>query len=88
VIVSPKKYQRLSVSRNRIKRLIREAYRLNNHEIKDFALGNKINIYFSFSFVSQQMVEFDKINFVVFKSLTKIINELKQKIENNNQFDK
>jgi ribonuclease P protein component len=88
VIVSPKKYQRLSVSRNRIKRLIREAYRLNNHEIKDFALGNRINIYFSFSFVSQQMVEFDKINFVVFKSLTKIINELKQKIENNNQFDK
>lgn len=88
VIVSPKKYQRLSVSRNRIKRLIREAYRLNNHEIKDFALGNKINIYFSFSFVSQQMVEFDKINFVVFKSLTRIINELKQKIENNNQFDK
>lgn len=88
VIVSPKRYQRLSVSRNRIKRLIREAYRLNNHEIKDFALGNKINIYFSFSFVSQQMVEFDKINFVVFKSLTRIINELKQKIENNNQFDK
>ncbi|MFV0599174.1 MAG: ribonuclease P protein component [Bacteroidales bacterium] len=88
VIVSPKKYQRLSISRNRIKRLIREAYRLNSQEIKDFSSGNKINIYFAFSFVSQQMVEFDKINIVVSKSLTRIINELKQRIENNNQIDK
>ena len=88
VIVSPKKYQRLSISRNRIKRLIREAYRLNSQEIKDLSSGNKINIYFAFSFVSQQMVEFDKINIVVSKSLTRIINELKQRIENNNQIDK
>ncbi|HBN06564.1 MAG TPA: hypothetical protein DD434_12365 [Bacteroidales bacterium] len=83
VIVSPKKYQKLSVNRNRIKRLIKEAYRLNNHEVKSFAIENKIDISFSFSFVSQQMVEFDKINSIVNKSLTRIIHELKQKIENN-----
>lgn len=84
VIVCPKKYQKLSINRNRIKRLIREAYRLNNPEIKSFALENKIDIYFSFSFVSQQMIEFDKINFLVIRSLTRIIYELKQRIENNN----
>ncbi|MDD2530059.1 MAG: ribonuclease P protein component [Bacteroidales bacterium] len=85
LIISPKRYQKLSVNRNRVKRLIRESYRLSSNEIKDFAIRSKIDIVFSFSFVSYKMKDFNSINDVVCKSLNRIINELLETIENDNK---
>ncbi len=81
LIVAPKRYHKLAVSRNKIKRLIREAYRLNKLEINSFAKENNIEILFSISYVSQEIMTYNQISDVVKKSLKRIIKETKQKLE-------
>ncbi|MCH3924127.1 MAG: ribonuclease P protein component [Bacteroidales bacterium] len=61
LIVCPKRYQKLSVNRNKIKRLLRESYRLNKNQLIDFSKSNNLSIDFSISYVSNQMMDYHLI---------------------------
>jgi len=58
----PKKRFKLAVKRNKIKRLIRETYRLNKMEIIDFANVHNLKLYISFQYVSNDIATFEMIN--------------------------
>lgn len=66
-IAVSKKFSKSSVKRNRVKRLIREVYRLNEDNI---ALGNSIILLWKNS-VTYDKVDFDNIYKDLFKCLSK-----------------
>lgn len=88
VIISPKRYQKLSVNRNRAKRLIRESYRLNKAEIIKFAKENNTDISISISLVSQNIPDYKSVSTTMQKILSSIIKKTEEIIENNNQSNK
>lgn len=55
LLTSPKRYQKHSVCRNRVKRLLRESYRLNSRSLKDFVKNNPQRLVISVSLVSKQL---------------------------------
>lgn len=85
VIISPKRYQRFAVNRNRAKRLMRESYRLNKEEIIRFARENNLSIKISISFVSQNIPDYKSVDYAIKRVLSNIIKKTKERIENNNQ---
>ncbi len=78
LVVCPKRYQKLAVNRNRIKRLIRENYRLNSIELKTLAKQKGLNIDFSVSYVHKEMSNFVLIE----KKMQEILSTLQKEILN------
>lgn len=75
VLISvPKKKVKLSVNRNKIKRLIREAYRLNKHKLNQ--IKENVGIDIAFVFLNTEVVEFAKIE----KGMCKAINEISARL--------
>jgi len=85
VIISPKRYQRFAVNRNRAKRLMRESYRLNKEEIIRFARENNLAIQIAISFVSQNIPDYKSVDSAIKRVLSNIIKKTKERIESNNQ---
>ena len=56
---APKKRFKRAVARNHIKRLMREAYRLNKLELKAFCEANNLQLQVAFSFVGDSIPEWD-----------------------------
>jgi ribonuclease P protein component len=52
--VSKKRFKR-AVCRNYVKRLIREAYRLNSNELKSAVLQNNKRLYIAFMYISRDL---------------------------------
>lgn len=50
----PKKKVKLAINRNRIKRLFREAYRINKHLLVDYAAANKFTFNLLFIFTGKE----------------------------------
>lgn len=71
VSVSKKKFKK-AVDRNRIKRLIREAYRLNKTGINDFAKLNEIQISIAFQYLPNEILPFSTIQDKMILALAKI----------------
>jgi ribonuclease P protein component len=77
VLISvPKKRFKRAVQRNRIKRLIRESYRLNKSLLLDHLQGKDTGMLIAFLFVGKELSEFKEIETAVVKALT----ALKEKI--------
>jgi len=72
--VSKKIFKR-AVARNRIKRLLRESYRLNKHIIYDINSSSKIAIFFIF--IGKELPEYKQIERAMSEGLKKLINRLK-----------
>ncbi len=73
VLVSvPKKRFKHAVDRNRLKRLMREAYRLNKIEFNQIAENGNISIQIAFNYVADKMVDFDTMNSKIQIALKKI----------------
>lgn len=75
VSVSKKRFKR-AVKRNRIKRLIRETYRLNKNELTEFLVLKKKNLLIAFLYVSNDLLEYPEID----KSMKKAIEILKNRL--------
>lgn len=61
VINCPKRYQKLAVNRNRIKRLIRENYRRKSADIRIYAMQKKIDIDLAITYISKEMVSYEQM---------------------------
>lgn len=75
VSVSKKKFKR-AVKRNKIKRLMRETYRLNKTDVNTFACTNGIYLHIAFQYIANEIESFQTINEKMQLALKKIIQKL------------
>ncbi len=76
LIISGKKYHKRAVARNRIKRLIREAYRLNKTEISNFCAENKYELHISISYIDKKTPDYKTVNSNINIILDRLITNL------------
>lgn len=76
ISVSKKRFKR-AVKRNRIKRLVREAYRLNKSHYTDLLKIHNKRIDIAFIYLKNELAEYSEIE----KSILKTVTQLKDKIE-------
>lgn len=77
VMVSvPKKRFKRAVKRNRLKRLMRESYRLNKLKITEFCMEKNISLQIAFNYVSDEEMDFKTIESKMIVALQKIENKL------------
>lgn len=75
VSISKKRFKR-AVKRNRIKRLIREAYRLHKHKIIEQAENKNINTSIAFLYIKNELPTYQEID----KAMIKAIGLLTEKL--------
>jgi len=77
VMVSvPKKRFKRAVKRNRLKRLMREAYRLNKHSLIEKLNEREMQIHVAFNYVSDEELDFETIDKKMKLALQKIIEKI------------
>jgi ribonuclease P protein component len=77
VLISvPKKRFKRAVKRNRLKRLIREAYRHNKHQLIESVSSQGKKIHLSFNYVSDELMDFETINKKMQLALDKLIKKI------------
>lgn len=77
VLISvPKKRIKNAVKRNRIKRQVREAYRLNKQYLNSITEKIGCHLDIAFVFVKDEMIDYSAIEKGMRKGLTEIINKL------------
>lgn len=86
VSVAKKRYKH-AVDRNRIKRLIREAYRLNKAMICDFAADNELHLHLAFQYISNEIMPFDEMDARMKKALNKLMNKYTVRPKNSDETD-
>lgn len=77
VLVSvPKKRFKRAVKRNRIKRLMREAYRLNKIPLINIVEAKHLNLHIALNYVSNEEVDYKLIELKVIDALKKIADKI------------
>ena len=77
ILVSvPKRRFKRAVKRNRMKRIIRESYRLNKNELTEFLQTKEKGLFIAFLYVSNDIHPFT----IIEASMKKALNSLKEKL--------
>lgn len=77
VLISvPKRKFKLAVKRNRIKRLVRECYRLNKTDFLNCMEENKTGLLIAFLFTGNEMPKYSAVESAVKKSLCELKNRI------------
>lgn len=82
--VSKKKFKN-AVDRNRIKRLMRETYRLNKSRLIEFMRENDLNVHLAFQYISDETIPFAEMNSKMEKALAKLITIISEKPKNTDE---
>ena len=64
-----------AVDRNLVRRRMREAYRLNKQLLYDNLAGTSIQLYFSITYTSKEIVPYDQIETKIILLLQRLIEE-------------
>jgi ribonuclease P protein component len=75
----PAKNFKKAVTRNRIKRLLRESYRLNKSELLQLAIEKKLTIQLFFIYTGKEVPAFSSVETVMKKCLNEFIQKLKSR---------
>lgn len=81
VSISKKKFKR-AVKRNRVKRLVREAYRLNKTLLINEAMRNGKGVDIAFLYLKNELPNYQEIERAVLKTITVLTSKLSTKVEN------
>ncbi|MBR1769319.1 MAG: ribonuclease P protein component [Bacteroidales bacterium] len=76
LIVCSKRYQKKAVSRNYIKRRMREAYRLNNSQLKNRLTEAGQDLFVSLSYISKDLSDYHFIE----KNISDVLKTLESKV--------
>lgn len=80
VLISvPKKRFHHAVDRNRLKRLVREAYRLNKGILWDALEGKDFKMAIAFVCITDNMPNYKQVNKAVVKALVRISEKIEEK---------
>ena len=80
VLISvPKKRFKKAVDRNRIKRLMRETYRLNKNSLITKATENELTLQIAFNYVADSEIDYSTLNRKMEKALNQIAEKLNSK---------
>lgn len=75
ISVSKRRFKR-AVARNRIKRLMRECYRLEKHDLYDFLNNQSLPLLLAMQYVGKEVLPFQELQGRMQKSIDKLIHEL------------
>jgi ribonuclease P protein component len=76
LVSAPKKRFKHAVDRNRLKRLMRESYRLNKIILVDVAAEKNLKLQLAFNYVADVEMDFDALNRKMAKALSMISEKL------------
>lgn len=79
MVSCPKRNFKKAVDRNRIKRLLREAYRLNKHSLVEALQREEFNLVVTLVFIGNEMPDFKYIENKIIQSLKRLEEEVEKR---------